>query len=63
MLLGLALTVAALIALHILDGADGIRNRRVLPSQLILFDAEWARRKQAGLLPPPKMTDTASLSP
>jgi thioredoxin-related protein len=39
------------------------RNRRVLPSQLILFDAEWARRKQAGLLPPPKMTDTASLSP
>jgi arabinosyltransferase C len=33
MLLGLALTVAALIALHILDGADGIRNRRVLPAR------------------------------
>ncbi len=42
---------------------DRGRNRRVLPSQLILFDAEWARRKQAGLLPPPKTSDTASLSP
>lgn len=27
------------------------RWRQVLPAQLILFDAEWARRKQAGLIP------------
>jgi hypothetical protein len=25
--------------------------RTVRPDQLLLFDAEWARRKQAGLLP------------
>src|SRR5688572_3426369 len=29
------------------------RWRQVLPSQLILFDAEWAKRKQAGLIPVP----------
>ena len=33
MLLGLALTVAALIALHILDTADGSRHRRFLPAR------------------------------
>ena len=33
MVLGLALTVAALIALHILDAADGARHRRFLPAR------------------------------
>ncbi len=33
MLLGVALTVAALIALHVLDTADGIRRRRLLPAR------------------------------
>ena len=33
MLLGLACTLAALIALHILDTADGIRHRRILPAR------------------------------
>lgn len=27
------------------------RHRQVQPAQLILYDAEWARRKEAGLLP------------
>ena len=31
MILGVALTVAALIALHVLDTADGVRHRRFLP--------------------------------
>ena len=44
MLLGLALTVAALIALHILDGADGIRTRRVLPARW------WSLRPLDGLV-------------
>ena len=45
------------------------KNRlwRVRPPQLILFDAEWARRKQAGLLPPPRAAtpgvDTAAVGP
>jgi arabinosyltransferase C len=33
MVLGLAMTVIALIALHILDTADGVRHRRFLPSR------------------------------
>ena len=33
MILGVALTIAALIALHILDTADGTRHRRFLPSR------------------------------
>ncbi len=33
MLLGVAMTVAALIALHILDTADGTRHRRLLPAR------------------------------
>ncbi|MBX9641307.1 MAG: arabinosyltransferase domain-containing protein, partial [Mycobacteriaceae bacterium] len=33
MILGLAMTAAALIALHILDTADGTRHRRFLPSR------------------------------
>jgi arabinosyltransferase C len=33
MLLGLALTMVALIALHIIDTADGIRRRRFLPAR------------------------------
>lgn len=33
MVLGVALTVVALIALHILDTADGTRHRRLLPSR------------------------------
>ncbi len=28
--------------------------RTVLPAQLTLYDAEWARRKKAGLIPPPE---------
>ncbi len=39
--------------------------RSVLPAQLILYDAEWARRKQAGLIPPAESTskDTAATEP
>ena len=33
MILGVALTVAALIALHVLDTADGVRHRRFLPGR------------------------------
>ncbi|BBZ02234.1 arabinosyltransferase A [Mycolicibacterium chitae] len=33
MILGVLLTIAALIALHILDTADGVRHRRFLPSR------------------------------
>ena len=33
MILGVALTVAALIALHVLDTADGVRHRRFLPAR------------------------------
>ena len=33
MFLGLAMTLAALIALHVLDTADGMRHRRFLPSR------------------------------
>ncbi|MCV7319083.1 arabinosyltransferase domain-containing protein [Mycolicibacterium confluentis] len=33
MILGLLMTVAALIALHVLDTADGMRHRRFLPSR------------------------------
>jgi arabinosyltransferase C len=33
MILGVALTITALIALHILDTADGMRHRRFLPSR------------------------------
>jgi arabinosyltransferase C len=33
MILGVALTVTALVALHILDRADGIRHRRFLPAR------------------------------
>ncbi|MBY0442173.1 MAG: arabinosyltransferase domain-containing protein, partial [Mycobacteriaceae bacterium] len=33
MILGIAVTIAALIALHILDAADGIRHRRFLPTR------------------------------
>ncbi len=33
MILGVAMTIAALIALHVLDTADGVRHRRFLPSR------------------------------
>ncbi len=33
MILGVALTIAALIALHVLDTADGVRHRRFLPAR------------------------------
>jgi len=33
MILGVAMTVVSLIALHVLDGADGMRHRRFLPSR------------------------------
>lgn len=33
MTLGVAMTIAALIALHVLDTADGMRHRRILPSR------------------------------
>ena len=39
MILGAALTVVALIALHVLDRADGRRNRRVLPRRWWSFGA------------------------
>ena len=37
----------------ILSDENG-RKRSVLPAQLTLYDSEWARRKQAGLIPPPE---------
>lgn len=39
--------------------------RTVLPAQLILYDAEWARRKQAGLIPVPAPAErqTAAAEP
>ena len=37
----------------ILSDENG-QKRSVLPAQLTLYDAEWARRKEAGLLPPPE---------
>jgi arabinosyltransferase C len=33
MLLGVAMTVVALVALHILDTADGTQHRRFLPAR------------------------------
>lgn len=39
------------------------RWRQVLPPQLILYDAEWARRKQAGLLPARMPKETAASQP
>jgi len=41
------------------------RWRKVLPAQLTLFDAEWARRKAAGLLPgdAPKTTAQIPVTP
>ena len=40
------------------------RSRRVHPKQLCLFDFEWARRKHAGTLPPPRPpATTTALNP
>ena len=43
MILGVVSTALALIALHVLDTADGVRHRRFLPAALVVDETGWTR--------------------